>query len=885
MLQALRVLLAALLFASAAFAAEVKPYANEDMASDAVRLAETLKGEAGKIGAQAAGKTPDELRKAAAAAVVAGQYDVAARLAAAAVTAAPKDPANWLAYARVAIKADDAQANNRWDLVTQGATAAYAAYQRAAAPDAQAEALATLGGLLARHSAWRGALDAYRASLDRRDNLDVRKTYEALREQYGFRILDYKVDNESTNPRVCFTFSEQLARKTDFAPYVAVSGASNSAISNEDQQICVEGLKHGERYAIVLREGLPSAVGEALLKAADYEIYVRDRSPQAHFAGRAYVLPREGQEGAPLVTVNTAKVAIDVYRIGDRNLIATVNRDDFLKPIDTSRAQEIETQDGQKVWSGSMDVASALNKDVTTEFPVLKAVGKLDPGVYLVTARPWKEKTSDSGEPEYAQLATQWMVVSDLGLTTIGGDDGVHALVESLGSAGPVAGVELKLVARNNEVLAVKTTGADGRADFDPGLSRGKGGSAPGLLVATLGGDYNFLNLAQNAFDLTDRGVAGRDAPAGLDAFLYTERGVYRSGETVFATALLRDAKGGARTGLPLTLVVKRPDGAEYKRATIQDEGLGGRAFAIPLLPGSAPGKWSLTAYADPKGDPIGSVEFLLEDYIPERLDFTLKPAKAYAAPGEPIVLTLDARFLYGAPASGLDVTGAIRLEAVEDGALAGFPDYVAGLADDDFTTVETQFTDKVTTDAKGHAELSIDLPDAASTRPLEAKLIVDVGEPGGRTVERTVTLPVRAKGVVVGVKEDFDSSLSAGDVATFEAIAVAPDGTRVARKGAEWSLYQVTNDYQWFNSDGRWNYEPVKSSKRIASGVIDIGADASAKISAPVQWGAHRLDIKTLDGEETSDVVRRRLVGDGERRHARQRRRHARQDGLCAGR
>ena len=561
----------------------------------------------------------------------------------------------------------------------------------------------------------------------------------------------------------------------------------------------------------------------------------------------------QGQEGAPLVTVNTAKVAIDVYRIGDRNLLATVNRDDFLKPIDTSRAQEIADQDGVKVWTGSMDVASALNKDVVTDFPVMKAVGKLDPGVYLITARPWKEKTANADETDVAELATQWMVVSDLGLTAISGGDGVHALVESLGSAAPLAGVELKLVARNNEVLAVKTTGADGRADFDPGLARGKGGSAPGLVVATLNGDYNFLNLAQNAFDLTDRGVAGRDAPAGLDAFLYTERGVYRSGETVFAVALLRDAKGVARSGLPLTLVVKRPDGVEYKRATIADEGLGGRAFAVPLLPGSAPGKWTIEAYADPKGDPIGEVGFLLEDYIPERLDFTLKTEKPYAAPGEPIALTLDARFLYGAPASGLDVTGAIRLQAVEGGALAGFPGYVAGLADDDFTTVESQFSDKVTTDAKGHAELSVDLPDAASTRPLEAKLIVDVAESGGRTVERTLTLPVRAKGVAVGVKQDFDSSLSAGDQATFEAIAVAPDGTRVARKGAAWSLYQITNDYQWFNSDGRWSYEPVKSSKRVASGVVDIGADAPAKFQAPVGWGAHRLDIKTLDGEETS--------------------------------
>ena len=60
-------------------------------------------------------------------------------------------------------------------------------------------------------------------------------------------------------------------------------------------------------------------------------------------------------------------------------------------------------------------------------------------------------------------------------------------------------------------------------------------------------GDYAFLNLKAPAFDLTDRGVAGRSVAAGLDAFVYTERGVYRTGETVHLTALLRDAQGHRR--------------------------------------------------------------------------------------------------------------------------------------------------------------------------------------------------------------------------------------------------------------------------------------------------------------------------------------------------
>jgi hypothetical protein len=39
-----------------------------------------------------------------------------------------------------------------------------------------------------------------------------------------------------------------------------------------------------------------------------------------------------------------------------------------------------------------MDVATDLNKDVTTAFPVLEAVGKLEPGVYVMLARAGEQK-------------------------------------------------------------------------------------------------------------------------------------------------------------------------------------------------------------------------------------------------------------------------------------------------------------------------------------------------------------------------------------------------------------------------------------------------------------------------------------------------------------
>src|SRR5262249_5994013 len=154
-------------------------------------------------------------------------------------------------------------------------------------------------------------------------------------------------------------------------------------------------------------------------------------------------------------------------------------------------------------------------------------VGTLAPGVYVMTAEPAGNKAKD----DYDDLATQWFIVSDLGLTAYTGTDGIHVFVRSLASTDARAGVELKLIARNNEVLAVRKTDASGEVVFEPGLTRGDGGMAPALLLAAdaAATDFAFLNLKGPAFDLTDRGVGGRTVPAGLDAFVYTERGVYRT--------------------------------------------------------------------------------------------------------------------------------------------------------------------------------------------------------------------------------------------------------------------------------------------------------------------------------------------------------------------
>ena len=147
-----------------------------------------------------------------------------------------------------------------------------------------------------------------------------------------------------------------------------------------------------------------------------------------------------------------------------------------------------------------------------TAFPVDQALGDLQPGVYVMTAAA---KGPGSGDDD-GSLATQWFIVSDMGLTAFSGNDGIHVFVNSLASTEAVAKAEVRLVARNNEILATRKTDDAGHVLFEAGWRAARAGSPALLTVMSDKADYAFLSLKTNAFDLTDRGVSGgwcRPAP------------------------------------------------------------------------------------------------------------------------------------------------------------------------------------------------------------------------------------------------------------------------------------------------------------------------------------------------------------------------------------
>lgn len=758
----------------------------------------------------------------------------------AAVTVADSGAA-WLAHARAIRVLAGTEGNQTYDMNRRLASAAINAALRLEGP-ARADAYALLARGLEGTYRGENALAALRAA-DAIVPGIAPDELARLRETYGFRVLDHDVDAQTATPRICVSFSESLVAERDYSPYLR-TGVTGLAIEAEGQQLCVSGVVFGESYDLVVRAGLPSASGETLQRDVPLTVYVRDRGPVVRFPGRAYVLPANGPRALPIETVNADQLDLTLLRVSDRNLVSAIRDGSFLAPLRDWEAERFQDALTEVVWTGEARLAGELNQATTSLLP-LDEVGELEPGIYVLRAFVPGADTYD------VPPAMQWFLVSDLGVTTLAGNDGVHVVVQRLSDARPVSGLRVALVARSNRVLGEAVTDAQGHATFPAALALGIGNAAPALVLVDGGDDMAVLSLQEPEFDLSDRGVEGRPASGPLDVFLATDRGAYRAGETIHATVLVRDANAVAIQGLPLTVRLMRPDGVEYSRTVETSDRAGGYVIDLPVGASVPRGVWRIETFVDPTAPPLLSRTVLVEDFIPERIDVELTLAgddllDTRAAPP----LQLAAEHLFGAPAAGMSVTGTVTVAATDT--LPDWPGYIFGRFDQRVDTQARPFVADLRTDAQGHVNVPLQLDRLSlEARPYLMTVTATLLDGAARPVERVLRRALRPTLPVVGIRPGFDGALSEGSEATFDLVLVAPDGEPLSGEVA-WQVDRVETRYQWYSINGRWNWEPVTQRQRVADGSVTLDG-GPAGVNVPVAWGRYEIRATYQNGTVAS--------------------------------
>jgi uncharacterized protein YfaS (alpha-2-macroglobulin family) len=651
-----------------------------------------------------------------------------------------------------------------------------------------------------------------------------------------FGVATVDIAAERDQPQVCFEFTEPLQRPRPRGPryddFVTVAPDVQHGLVVRDRSLCVDGLAHGQSYSITLQQGLPAAGGATLAAPDQRDVAIPDRKPVISFRNSGYILPRLPAEGLPLRSINVSRARLQILRVADRALVERIYNGRLNQTLTDFEVGGLLDAAAEVVWRGEMAIGSVLNQPVVTPFPANAVLGDPAPGVYIAVA-------SDAGAPAdtWEFRSAQWFVVSDIGLTSFAGDDGLTVFARSLATAQPLAQAELRLVSRSNKELGKAVTGPDGLVHFGADQLHPAEGDVPqALYAASPAGDFSFLDVG---------GPAGRAPASALDVYLTTDRPAYRRGDEVKLIGLLRDAAGQAVVDQTLAFKVQRPDGLEVDRRRVADAGGGAYLLDFDLPSNAAAGRWQITVQADAAdAQPLAHAQFQVEDVASSRVSLELDADRPRLAADGKAVISVEGAYLSQQPAAALP--GELSVEVRP--ATNPFPQHAGyrfGLAQDQPAPVRTGLPG-FTTGPEGAAAVPVQVQaKPEGSHPLEAAFTATVVDVGGRPVSQELVLPFQVQPFAIGIRPHFaGDALPEGATAGFDVIAVGPGGQPIGKSGLSFELYEEDLQYSWFEADGHWDYKTVVRDKRLTGGTVDTTPAAPGRVEEPVRTGRYRLEV-----------------------------------------
>lgn len=657
-----------------------------------------------------------------------------------------------------------------------------------------------------------------------------------------FAPWSINVPKRSDIGSVCIDWTYPLLKTHHFNydQYVSITPkVRDLAVIARNSQLCLEGLTFGEHYQIKLKKDLPGLQDKKLIADHALSVHIPHRKPSIRFREKGYLLPSSAPQLLPLVAVNVASVQLKVIHVPERN-IQSIQNNWFANRFARWDADYLQNEQGDVVWQGQYHFPTENDKTLLSGVPIDKIIGKkLTPGVYVVEARI-KENSYDDDD-----FAAQALVISDIGLSAYQGQDGLHVYARSLKTAKPLKHVEVRLIARNNREIAKSITDQSGYALFAPQLIHGQSGNSPSYLTATVkGAEFTVLNLRTESFDLSDRGSMGKDPSGAMDIFLYTERGIYRPQETVHISALLRDKKGHAITAMPLTLKLFRPDGMLAHESIIKDQGHGSYQFDFKTSNQIQSGQWIAALYVDSKQKEISHVRFIINDFVPPRIEAKATSTAKILKPFEKAAFDVSAQYYFGPPGSKLKVESTSKLIACPK-PFTKWQSYYFGLVEEPFTAVQFKNSDGKT-DEQGKASINTTIAiSPQTTHPLQLETSVQVFETGGRSVTTKNTVFFWHQPCLIGIEPQFkDHEINSHSQANFKIIALNEQGELLAKSNLKYTLFEEEHDYIWYRHGVDWQYESVFRDKVIASGNVTLADQSPTPLSLPVQYGRYRIEL-----------------------------------------
>jgi len=670
-----------------------------------------------------------------------------------------------------------------------------------------------------------------------------------LREKVlGFGLVSAGRSEENGESAIELVFSQTLANAQEFDQLLVVKGPNGEVIKGswvltpDSLRLRFPYVESSQTYSVLIRAGLTASDGKTLGKDEERKVFTGPMEPAVGFASQGSVLPAKESRGLPVVSVNVPEVDVEFFRVRDSEVAKffaeyqrggrrsgwQLDEGDYNGDEDRNSIRDF----ADSVYINRFVLGGAQNERRLTYLP-LKDISQLQSaGLYFAVM-----KAAGKFDSEYE---TAIFYVSDIGLHVRAYKDKIYVHTASLKTGEALGDVTLSALDRKGETTLKAATDDNGDALVAYKLN------AEHVLIARRGNDVSMLAFNQPALDLSEFEVAGREQ-AWFDVFAWSGRDLYRPGETLRISALMRDYDGKPVKAQPLFLSLKQPDGKVFIESQLKPREGGYYEWQQALPPDAATGNWQVEFRTAPgAGDVVEGMKLHIEEFLPERMKLDLDSKQAAIKPGEPLNLDVTAAYLYGAPASENRFTARLGVIA-EQHPVAKYPDHFFG---DPTITLPKKPDDVIDTtlDDAGKLSTPIKLPDEVkNTAPVSVIVTGSVYESGGRPVSRSVKRTMWPAPVLVGIRPLFDAKESAPYDSTvgFEVIRSNIDGRLEAGNNLSVSLVRENRDYHWTYEDNRWGYDYSSTYKTVQTKTVAARAEGAARVDFNVEWGEYRIEVK----------------------------------------
>ena len=565
-------------------------------------------------------------------------------------------------------------------------------------------------------------------------------------------------------------------------------------------------FKPGAVYTVTLSPGLTAENGSVLARDIARTVQFPNRPSSLSFATTGRYLSPRGNLRVPVSAVNLESFEISLQPVFANNLVQLAHRD----------AQSyayygglIERLAGTAV-TRTNTIVSAPNQEARVQVNLRDFAGPEPRGVY------WMAMGSEKGGSD-----ERLIVITDLGLAARVAPGGVLVWVNSLREARPVRAAEVVLYGDNNQEIARGITDASGlvllpRGDDDE----------PFVVTAQKDADLTYLDLSRTRVGQGEElGGAAYLGQGEVEAAVFTERGVYRPGETVFLQALVRDRQMNAPTPFPALFRVRKPDGRIFKDLPVTLDALGSAQTNV-VLPAYLPtGRYTLELALPGTFTVLGETVVALEDFVPPQIRVDLEAPPQRLAAGTALSFRVKSAHLFGRAASGLKANGFVTIKPAPF-APAAWKGWTFGDDEKPFSPVYRQLGTQVL-DEQGTAQFKLET--SAAWRPpaaLQAVQQAVVVESSGRTVTSYGSSPIDVYPFYIGLRLSQAGTLRVGETQQVSVVEVSPDG---AAAGAEKPLVVKLARVQWSsvlkrNQAGRYEWKSERQLTVLREDTMAVG-------------------------------------------------------------